>query len=264
MESSLDKVKSIDSRIATDQDREQLAGVIRREFSPIYAGLGHSNKGDSYDRQALRAELMEILGDARDPAVLAEAKDITERAYGPEARKSRGLDPILTESAISVTVAHGDAALYDKVLTASRDGSDPGLQSEALRTLARFSDPQLVRRTLDYAVSGEVRNQDSWIPIAILLSARDTRETAWKYIQENWEKVHAQLTTNSGSRVVAAAGSFCSVEKRDEVSSFFKTHKVDAAERTLAKALDNIDDCARVRSTQEPVLAQWLTSQRKQ
>jgi aminopeptidase N/puromycin-sensitive aminopeptidase len=264
MESSLDKVKSIDARIATDEDRTQLAEVIRREFSPTYASLGHPNKSDSYDRQLLRAELMEILGDAQDPAVLAEAKDITERAYGPGARKSKGLDPILTEAAISVTAEHGDASLYDKVLAASKDGSDPGLQSEALRTLALFTDPQLVRRTLDYVVSGEVRNQDSWIPMAILLSSRDTRETTWEYIQQNWPKVHAQFTTNSGSRVVAAAGTFCSVEKRNEVSSFFQTHKVDAAERTLAKTLDNIDDCVRVRSTQEPRLEQWLAGQRKQ
>lgn len=263
MESALDKVKSINSRIATDEDRSKLAGVLRNEFGPVYVSLGHPSRNDSYDRQVLRAELMEILGDAKDPAVLAEAKDITERAYGPGARKNKGLDPILTESAISVTAAHGDAALYDKVLAASKDGSDPGLQSEALRTLALFSDPQLVRRTLDYVVSGEVRNQDSWIPIAILLSVRDTRDTAWEYIQHNWSKVHGQLTTNSGSRIVSAAGTFCSVEKRNEISSFFRTHKVDAAERTLAKTLDNIDDCVRVRNTQEPHLEQWLASQNK-
>jgi aminopeptidase N len=263
MESALDKVRAIDARIATEAERQQLAAVLRNEFSPVYTSLGHPAKGESYDRQQLRAELMEILGEAKDPAVLAEAKDLTDRAYGPGARKDKGLDPILTRAAISVTAEHGDTVLYDKVMAASRDASDPGLQSEALRTLALFSDPALVRRTMDYVVSGQVRNQDSWIPIAILLSTRETRETTWDYIQKNWEKVHAQLTTNSGSRIVAAAGSFCSVEKRDEVGGFFKTHKVDAAERTLAKALDNIDDCVRLRSAQEPHLQQWLAKQTK-
>lgn len=263
MESAFDKVKTIDSRIATDAEREQLAAVIRRDFSPIYAALGHPVKGESYDRQQLRAELMELLGSAKDPAVLAEAKDLTERAYGPGARKDKGLDPILTEAAISVTAVHGDAALYDKVMAASKDGDDPGLQSEALRTLALFSDPALVRRTMDYVTSGQVRNQDSWIPMAILLMDRDTRESTWDYIRENWDKVHAQFTTNSGSRVVGAAGTFCSVEKRDEVASFFGTHKVDAAERTLAKSLDNINDCVRLRTEQEPNLQRWLASQTK-
>jgi aminopeptidase N/puromycin-sensitive aminopeptidase len=263
VESALDKVRAIDARIGTEDERQQLAAVLRNEFSPVYTSLGHPAKGESYDRQQLRAELMEILGEAKDPAVLAEAKDLTDRAYGPGARKDKGLDPILTRAAISVTAEHGDTVLYDKVMAASRDASDPGLQSEALRTLALFSDPALVRRTMDYVVSGQVRNQDSWIPIAILLSTRETRETTWDYIQKNWEKVHAQLTTNSGSRIVAAAGSFCSVEKHNEVGGFFKTHKVDAAERTLAKALDNIDDCVRLRSAQEPHLQQWLAKQTK-
>jgi aminopeptidase N/puromycin-sensitive aminopeptidase len=97
--------------------------------------------------------------------------------------------------------------------------------------------------------------------MAILLSDRETRQPTWDYIRENWDRVHAQFTTNSGSRVVAAAGTFCSVEKRDEVASFFSTHKVDAAERTLAKALDNINDCVRLRTTQGPNLQRWLASQ---
>lgn len=263
METSMDAVKAINSRIATDKDRGQLAAVLRRELGPIYTALGHPVRGETYERQLLRAELMSILGLAKDPQVLAETKEITDRAYAPGAKKDKGLDPILTNTAIAVTAANGDAALYDKVLAVSKDSSDPGEQSEALRTLALFADPALVTRTLDYVVSGQVRNQDSWVPIAILLSGRDTRGQTWSYIEQNWDKVHAQFTTNSGSRVVAAAGFFCSDKKRDEVASFFATHKVDASERTLAKALNNIESCVRLRANQEPDLHQWLASQTK-
>ncbi|HEY2039347.1 MAG TPA: M1 family metallopeptidase [Edaphobacter sp.] len=263
METALDKVKFIDSRISTEEDRNQLAGVLRREFGPVYAALGKPARGESYDRQELRAELMGILGDAKDPAVLAEAKWLANRAYA-SGKKERGLDPILTDEAIAITAKNGDADLYEKVMAASKDSSDPGLRTDALRTLALFAEPALVNRTLDYVVSGEVRNQDSWIPMAILLLGRDTREQTWQYIEQNWDKVHAQFTTNSGSRVVGAAGSFCSVEKRDEVANFFATHKVDAAERTLAKALDSINDCVRLREKQEPSLHDWLASKAKQ
>jgi aminopeptidase N/puromycin-sensitive aminopeptidase len=262
METAFDKVKLIDARIATDEDRKHLAAILRREFGPVYSGLGQPVRGESYDRQQLRAELLEILGAANDPAVLAEAKDLTDRAFAAGGRKDKGLDPILTDSAVRVTVANGDAAVYEKVLAASMDSNDPGLQSDALRTLAYFHDPALVTRTLDYAVSGQVRNQSSWMLISILLSGRDTREQTWSYIQQNWDKVHAQLTTNSGSRIVSAAGSFCSVEKRDEVASFFATHKVEAAQRSLAKAIDNINDCVQLRSAQEPSLKEWLAKQK--
>ncbi|HMF54695.1 MAG TPA: M1 family aminopeptidase [Edaphobacter sp.] len=260
METALDAVRLIDARIATDDDSKELDALLGRELGPVYSALGHSARGDSYDRQLLRAELMRILGSAKDPHVLAEAKELTDRAYAAGSRRDKGLDPILTDTAIAVTAANGDTALYDKIFASSKDSSDPGQQADALRTLAFFRDPVLVKRTLDYAVSGQVRNQDSWIPISILLSSRDTREQTWEYIQQNWDKVHAQFTTNSGSRIVGAAGSFCSVEKRDEVASFFATHKVDAAERTLAKALDSINDCVHLREAQEPNLHKWLSN----
>jgi len=263
MGTAMAAVRSINGRIATDEDRTQLAAVLRREFGTVYTALGHPAPGEPYDRQELRAELLSILGIAKDPAVLAEAKELTDRAYASGARKDKGLDPILTETAVAVTAANGDAALYDKVMAVSKDSSDPRQQSDALRTLAMFRDPALVTRTLDYAVSGQVRNQDSWVPISIMLSGRDTREQTWTYIQQHWDKVHAQLTTNSGSRIVNSTGYFCSVEKREEVAKFFATHKVDASERTLAKALDSINDCIHLQATQEPSLHQWLAEQVK-
>jgi aminopeptidase N/puromycin-sensitive aminopeptidase len=262
MESIYEKLKWIDGRFAAAEDRKLLASVLQREFAPVYAALGRPNRGETYDRQELRAELMGILGLAKDPTVVAEAKHLAEKAYGPD--KTRGdIGPILTDKAITIAAANGDVALYEKVLAASRNPTEPGAQSDALRTLAMFTDPALVTRTLDYAVSGEVRNQDSWIPISMLLANVNTREVAWRYIQENWSKVHAQLTTNSGARIVSAAGNFCSAEKHDEVAGFFATHKVDAAERTLAKALDNISDCVQLRAEQQPALHQWLAGQAK-
>ena len=262
--SIVDKVRSIDERIATDEDRKQINAVLRKEFGPIYAALGAPAKGESFDRQQLRANLLELLGSAQDPAVLAQARELTERAFFSGAHKDKTLDPQLTDAAILVTAARGDASLYDKVLAASKDPSNPDDQSNALLTLARFCDPALVKHTMDYAVSGEVRNQDSWILMAILLRQRETRDQTWLYIQQNWDRVHAQFTTNSGNRVVAATGSFCSVERREEVANFFAAHKVDASERTLAKAIDSINACVKLRDEQEPKLHAWLDGKSKQ
>jgi hypothetical protein len=149
------------------------------------------------------------------------------------------------------------------VLAVGRSSNDPGEKIDALRTLARFRDPALIERTLDYTVSGEVRNQDSWTVLVALLRERETRDQTWGYIQKNWDKVHAQLTVSSGADVVRATGFFCRVEQRDEVAGFFRTHKVEASERTLAKAVDSINDCIQLRSAQEADLHNWLKAQAK-
>ena len=64
------------------------------------------------------------------------------------------------------------------------------------------------------------------------------------------------------ARIVEAAGSFCSVEKRDQVASFFREHPVVESQRTLAKTLDGIDGCVALRASQEPQLRRWLDLQR--
>lgn len=128
--------------------------------------------------------------------------------------------------------------------------------------LAEFKDTALEKRSLDYAVSGKVKNQDSVIELLIMLQGSDTRDLAWQYIQQNWDKVRAQITTMMGGYLVSGTGSFCSAEKRDEVVDFFTTHKVPAAEHALARAKDQINDCVELRSLQEPNLKTWIASQK--
>ena len=257
------EIKKIDSEIAGEEDRAELAAVLRRQFGPVYTALGSPGKKEPFDRQQLRGTLFELLGEAHDPAVLAEAKLLTARAFTADKERDKTLDPTLTAAAVQVSAANGDAALYDKVLAVSRNFGDPGEQVDALRLLARFRDPALVRRTLDLIASGEVRNQDSWTMLVELLRDRETRDEAWKYLRENWDKVSAQFTVSSGAEVVGATGAFCTVQQRDEVTSFFAMHKVAAAERTLAKAVDSINDCIELQSVQKLKLHRWLQLQAK-
>jgi aminopeptidase N len=257
------QLQKVDADIATDEDRMEFAAVVRRQFGPVYVALGSPVKGEPYDRQQLRGTLFEMLGAAGDPAVLAEAQQLTARVFAVDNKKDRTLDSTLSDSAVLVSARNGDAALYDKVLALSRNSGDPGEKTDALRMLGRFRDPALVTRTLDYLVSGEVRNQDTWIVLVALLRDRSTRDQTWDYMQKNWDKVHAQLTVSSGAEVVRATGNFCTVARRDEVINFFATHKIEASERTLAKAVDSINDCIQLRSSQEPDFKTWLQSQPK-
>ena len=55
----------------------------------------------------------------------------------------------------------------------------PRLGWTALRVLTRFEAPELVIRTLLDAVSDEVRNQDAWTLIALLLERRTTPQTRY-------------------------------------------------------------------------------------
>ncbi len=263
LETALDDLKQVDATISPGSDRPALASVLRSQFQPVYAPLGPARKNDSIDLQQRRALLFELLGKAQLPAILAEANRLADRVYPASGKPDNTLDPALAQAAVNVAAASAnDPSLFDRVVAASADGSDPNRQSEALRLLSRFRAPTLVNRTLELASSGKVRKQDSLRLTIGLLEQRDTQDQAWTWVQANWPKVQTQLTPFRGAALVGAAGHLCTVAQQKEVAAFFSTHKVNAAERALPQAVDSIGSCARLRAAQSPSLEQWLAQHR--
>jgi aminopeptidase N/puromycin-sensitive aminopeptidase len=254
LDSALGRVRTIESQIATDADRKRLNAVVRREFGPVLGALGGPRKRESDDHADLRETLFEGLGYAEDPAVLAEAESETKQLFSGQ----KPADPNLADAAVSLATINGTKEMYEQLLQVAGKATDPDLKEAALHALTRFSAPELEMRTLMYAVSDEVRNQDSWTLIAMLLARRETQDLAWEFVEQHWDQIARKATENSGARIVEAAGSFCTVEKRDEVGTFFATHAVDSSARVLAKTMDSINDCIHLRAAQEPALRGWL------
>ena len=256
--SALDSISTIRSHIATPEEKTQLNAILRQQLNPVWVSYAKPPAGvdEPYEHQQIRAQLFQALGAADDPAIIAESKAIVNELLTGKKLDDDGL----IDASVVVAAANGDAEFYDRLKLVSQKATDPGLQTESLETLAEFRRPELVLSTLQYATSGEVRNQDSWVLIAIELSQPQTRDIAWPWVQAHWDSVKAQLTTGSGSQFVSSLGSFCTVEGRNQVEAFFKTHQVEAADRALTKALDSIDDCVRLHKAQEPNLREWLAA----
>jgi aminopeptidase N/puromycin-sensitive aminopeptidase len=225
---------------------------------PAYSSLGLPQTDDSPSKRELRATLFGLVGGlGKDPDAIAEARSITERSISDPS----SVDPTLANVALSIAARNGDEALFNQLLEVSKSASNPQQRSSALRALFLFRDPVLEKRALDYAVSGQVRNQDATSFIATELIVRDTQDFAWQYVQDHWEKVSAQFTTFGGANVVAGTGGFCSADRITQITAFFAAHKVAASQRTLARAKDEIRDCIDLRAAQEPSLKAWLRKQ---
>ena len=245
---------------ASAEERAGLSAWIRSTYAPVYAKLGPPAESDSANTRELRAELFGLLGHSgQDPAVLAQAREIAARYLADPG----SVEATLGQIALAVAARHGDAALFDQLQKVYETSTNPEFQEGALRLLTQFEDPALVQRSLDYALSGKVRNQDSIIQFAIALRSDKNRDQVWKYIQDNWEKVQTQLTPEMGGYLVRSTGNFCSTDARSSVEIFFAAHKVPSADQAFKHALENIDGCIELRKLQEPKLKQWLAGQPK-
>ena len=151
--------------------------------------------------------------------------------------------------------------MYDRLLQVVERTTQPDLKDTATRVLTRFRSPQLAARTLEYALSARVRSQDSATLLAVMLENQDTQAQAWEFVRSHWQEILRKGPPDSGTRLVAATAAFCSAQQRQSISDFFSTHPVEGAERTLRRSLQQIDDCAHLRQSQQPLLQQWLDEQ---
>jgi len=126
------KIQTIEARIAGDKnERTALQAWVRKEFSPVYQALGPMPQGSAaepQDKKQLRALLFGLLGAAKDPAVVAEAKQLTDKWIADQT----SVDPSLAKTAASVAAENGDAALYDRLLAMSAAAKDPSITTGAL------------------------------------------------------------------------------------------------------------------------------------
>jgi aminopeptidase N len=252
-------LSTIDTQIASSAaERNQLSAWVRANFIQAYKTIGAPRPSDTDGKRELRAEILTLVaGLGKDPEVIAEAKSITAQNLADPTE----VDQTLATAALNIAARNGDETLFNQLQEKAEHAVNAQVRATALRALALFRDPALEKQALEYAVSGKVRNQDAAGFLAAELRNRDTQDIAWQFIQDQWDKVAAQLTTFGGASLIGGTGGFCSEDRIDQVTNFFGTHKVAASERALARAKNKISDCIDLRAAQESNLKAWLSKQ---
>jgi aminopeptidase N len=242
--------------LVTQNDGDSYRAWLRQYLSPILNAVGWESKPDENPEQkSFRALVFRALGyDARDPKALAEARQIAYKTL----QNPASVDHELASAALNVAALNGDEAFYDKIMGSLKNAESPEEYYMKLRALAQFTDLKLLRRTLDYAVSPEVRSQDALRLVADVLRNPAGEKLAWNFIQAHWVAVQKAGGPFASGEIIGATNSFCSAGMRDEVTTFYAAHKIAAAERTYRQSIEQINNCIDLKSQEEPQLAAWL------
>ena len=251
------RIGFVQGAIADPAERPAFQAWLRRTFAPALDRIGVTPKaGDSDDVLSLRGTLLGLLGGtARDEAVRGAARALAlEHLARPDA-----VPPTLVAPVLAVAASGGDAALYDRLLEKVRaSAGTPDAYYRYFNALVAFQDPALVRRTLAFALSDEVRSQDAPALLAPLL-AGPNGDLAWTFVTTEWDAITKKLGVFQGvPAIVNGLGGFCSADRAREVAAFFKTHPVPAAARSLQQALERIEACAAVDARQSPAFSGWI------
>jgi aminopeptidase N len=248
--------------LTTDATRPLYEGYVRTLLRPLYSELGiTAAAGDDDERLALRATVVEALGTAgNDPDVARQARDMLK---GSRAR-SMALDPTTADAIVAVAARRGDAALWNSLRTAAHRARSPATRERYFNGLSSFEDPALVERGLNEALSSAFRSQDTGLYLARFLGNPATNGRAWTFLKAHWDALSPKINVAlSDVRVVESLGSFCDAATREDIRSFFRTHPLGSASRTVDQTIERIDGCIATRQKQTPPLRDWLSLRTK-
>jgi aminopeptidase N len=256
LEDVLGRLNYIGQYVVGDSDRDAYRAWLRQYLTPAMQELGYESRpGESDEQRTLRSRLFNALGyDARDPETLEQARKIADQALADPT----SVDHELAGVALGLAALNGDAGFYDRVMAGLKNPKSPEEYYIYLFALPQFGDQKLLQRTLDFAISPEVRSQDTLEVVTGVMGNPAGQLLAWDFVRQHWPEIQKAGGPFASAQVVAATSVFCDAGSRDQVTEFFSAHKVDAAERTYKQSIERINNCVDLKSQQESQLASWL------
>jgi puromycin-sensitive aminopeptidase len=229
-------VRTLD-RIVPSRDREPWTAWVVGTLGPLWRSLGPEvAAGDSDRRRALRGLVLGLLGTIGEPAAVAVAGELFDRAIADPS----AVDPGLASGALASVAAHADRRRYDAIIDRFRNGRTPQEQVRHLYAAAAVRDPELFGSYLDLLASGEVRSQNLAFAHRAALRNPVHGVRAWAHARDSWDQVLDRLPSNSVNRLVEGITHLGERSVAEGIESFLHAHPVPQAAKQIDQAVERM------------------------
>jgi len=256
------RVEAIATAVADENQRGAYKAWIRARFGPLLASLGLPGRATDADGvQDRRATLLTLLGDAADDVAVQQRARELALAYLDD---PSAVPPNIAGAVLRTAAAGGDRPLYDRyVAQLEKTKAMPEEYYRFLSALGWFRDPALVTRTLEFALSTEVRSQDAPTIFGVLLAQPGAQDIAWAFVKSHWPQLTERLGVFMGvPGIIGSLGGFCSMERAADIRAFFAKNPVPPAARGLQQSIERIESCVSLDQRQSAPFARWLSAQK--
>jgi aminopeptidase N/puromycin-sensitive aminopeptidase len=255
VQAMLSHLTQIHDRIADTADREAYEKWVRNFLKPMAKDLGPAPlPGEPVERQALRADVFEVLARAgRDPELVEQAR-VTAQKY----MSSPGsVDAELASKALIVAAQNGNTSLYEEYVQHLKSAKTPEEYYNYLFALGAFPEPQLAKKTFDLVLSDQVKNQDMFA-LTTVLQNYETQTAAWELFKDDFPAILKKMDPSTAVGLAQMSGVFCDAKLRDDSQKFFAEQKLPGTERILQNGKERVNACIELRTMQTRNLAEYL------
>ncbi|XP_050092219.1 puromycin-sensitive aminopeptidase [Anopheles aquasalis] len=219
------------------EDQFNAYGV--RLYQPVAESLGWDVKpGESHLDTLLRSLVLSRLVSFRCPKTVAEAK----RRFQEHAENKSVLPADLRSTCYKAVLQNGDLDTYNEMLRLYRATDLHEEKDRISRALGSIGNVDILRKVIEFAMSDEVRAQDSvFVIVSVAMNPRG-RDMTWDYFRERWQVL---LNQYEGGFLLARlikylTENFSTEERALEVEQFFREHEFPGTERTVSQSIETI------------------------
>ncbi len=223
--------------------RDQAVAISRDFHKRVLESLGWKTGEKEEATDTLRRSMsISALGMLKDPETVSKASEIFDAFVN---RKERIDDNI--KSAVYMTVAFNRPSeeLLDRFMELYKNDPVPQDKSRALQSAGMLGDRSLVRKALGFALSKQVRIQDSWRIMVGAGSNPITDDIYREWAMVNWKRLMKTFppSTHVMGRYTEVFGAAKDKESRDKIAGFFgkKQNIRDDIVLDSKKAIERID-----------------------
>ena len=251
----------LDSTLVEEDARPAFRKVVLARLAKRKKDLGWLPKKDEAsgpgDDAILRRDVLWAMGElAEDEATLREAEEHASRWLADPTR----VDSDTASVAVGLASRHAGPERLAQLLAVARDGKTREDRLLALRALAGFDDPALLRRALDALLTDDIRGSDVHYLLNAGYGRRSSRMVTEAWVRAHWEELRKKLPGALGAGLFSAVGVACTKAELDERTAFYapRAPQVEGAARLLAEATEASSLCAELRAHGATLLTREL------
>lgn len=225
-------------RVSAAEDRRLLQQFVQDRLLTAANELGwtpHQNEGDLM--RELRSDILRALGTLGNHS---ETQRKAAQLYTAEQDHPGSVDPNLLPALVSILAFTGDEARYEEFVHRFRKAATPQEERRFLYALAAFRLPDLLERTLEKTLNGEIRTQDAPIVVSAVLHNVYGRTIAWAFLKKHWEDMDRLFPKNGLRRMCGGIVGLTTPELQQDVHEFFTSRKIDLGGKTLQQYLEQL------------------------
>ena len=218
---------------------DEIRAYTAQFLGSIFDRLGwDSKKNERHTDSLLRSFVITALGKLGDEEILNEAR----KRFNKFLKNKNSLTADLQEPVFVLMAWQGDKKTYNKLLSLYRKST---LQEEKIRFLAamcNFKQKNLLLKTLNLALTPEVRSQNIRVPIMNIASNVYGKDILWPWLKKYWKNLVKKFGVGNplANRIVASIGGVVENKQEKEVRTFFKRNPMPGTERTIEQTIERV------------------------